>query len=337
MARYSFLVRLFHPNTMPASRRSNRPRRLVPGGYKTVPFLRWRVPYVRSPGRPLVHHACSLHLEGMPIVLIMLVAGVVQFVVPASAHALRCGTRLVREGDTRERVRHLCGDPTDVTQRVEERAIRQSLLSPQQAQRNAATFAPSTATTSSAGTSALPTVVPSTDTHVASANALANTRGAFASALMVSVTFVVESWTYNFGPDRAMQRVVFADGVVDQIESLGRGYLAEAESSTGTQAGTTAADDAVLPPGTERRASRSVREGDSRDQVAATWGEPTQVTESMVERAVIQRVSADLAQRASVRVRVERWVYNFGPLRLMQGVVIEDGRVIEVASLGMGY
>jgi len=293
---------------------------------------------LKATGSPLVPDCCSLHRVLMPIVLIMLVVGIVQFVAPAPAHALRCGTRLVREGDTRERVRHLCGDPTDVTQRVEERAVRQSLSIPQQAQLNAAAYVAPTITTPTSATTpaSVSMVAPTTDTRVASASSLANTRGAPASALMVSVTFVVESWTYNFGPDRAMQRVVFVDGVVDQIESLGRGYLADTDAATSAQRGT-AVDDAVLPAGTERRASRSVREGDSRDQVVATWGEPTQVTESIVERAVTQRVSPDLTQRASVRVRVERWVYNFGPLRLMQGVVIEDGQVVDVESLGMGY
>src|ERR1700741_2670899 len=31
----------------------------------------------------------------------------------------------------------------------------------------------------------------------------------------------VELWTYNFGPDRLMQRIRFEDGVVVSIESLG--------------------------------------------------------------------------------------------------------------------
>jgi Protein of unknown function (DUF2845) len=34
----------------------------------------------------------------------------------------------------------------------------------------------------------------------------------------------VEIWTYNFGPDRLMQRIRFEDGVVVRIESLGYGY-----------------------------------------------------------------------------------------------------------------
>jgi hypothetical protein len=34
--------------------------------------------------------------------------------VPASADGLRCGSRLVTSGDPRTKVRHFCGEPTDV-------------------------------------------------------------------------------------------------------------------------------------------------------------------------------------------------------------------------------
>jgi hypothetical protein len=34
----------------------------------------------------------------------------------------------------------------------------------------------------------------------------------------------VESWVYNFGPNKLMQRIRFEDGVVVQIETLGYGY-----------------------------------------------------------------------------------------------------------------
>lgn len=264
----------------------------------------------------------------MPIVLVMLVLGIVQFAMPA--HALRCGTRLVREGDTRERVRDLCGSPTDVTQRVEERGVRQSLRGPPQTQVNVTNVPAASTTTTAPSATAAPSVP-----VVGVNNGGINNGGVLASALMVTVTYVVESWTYNFGPDRAMQRVVFVDGLVDQIESLGRGYATDAPT-TDTPVASSAPDNAVADRA-QRRATRLVREGDSRDQVAAAWGEPTEVTESIVERTAIQRVATGLTQRASTRVRIERWVYNFGPLRLMQAVVIEDGRVVEVASLGMGY
>jgi len=35
----------------------------------------------------------------------------------------------------------------------------------------------------------------------------------------------VEIWTYNFGPYRLMQRVRLVDGIVEEIETLGYGYL----------------------------------------------------------------------------------------------------------------
>ncbi len=36
---------------------------------------------------------------------------------PAAADAMRCGARIVREGDTRTAVRDLCGEPSDVQSR----------------------------------------------------------------------------------------------------------------------------------------------------------------------------------------------------------------------------
>lgn len=34
----------------------------------------------------------------------------------------------------------------------------------------------------------------------------------------------VETWTYNFGPNKLMRRVRFVDGLVDEVETLGYGY-----------------------------------------------------------------------------------------------------------------
>jgi len=35
----------------------------------------------------------------------------------------------------------------------------------------------------------------------------------------------VESWIYNFGPNKLMRRVIFEGGFVTEIETLGYGYL----------------------------------------------------------------------------------------------------------------
>jgi uncharacterized protein DUF2845 len=34
----------------------------------------------------------------------------------------------------------------------------------------------------------------------------------------------VESWTYNFGPNKFMRRVRFVDGIVEDVETLDYGY-----------------------------------------------------------------------------------------------------------------
>jgi hypothetical protein len=39
-----------------------------------------------------------------------------------------------------------------------------------------------------------------------------------------AVEAVVETWTYNFGPNKLMQRLRFVDGVLEDIESLGYGH-----------------------------------------------------------------------------------------------------------------
>lgn len=197
-----------------------------------------------------------------------------------AAFAMRCGTHLVREGDLRSRVLQLCGEPTDISQRVEERSVRQLVAQQRQD---------------------VPTV------------------------LSASVAVVVESWTFNFGPDRAMQRVVFYDGVVNQIESLGRGYVAETSDIYG----------------------RNVRLGETRDRVRATWGEPTETSSSVIERAATTRLASanrtntrqapNIAHSVRVRVVVETWTYNLGPQRHMRRVVFEDGVVVSVETLGPGF
>ncbi len=221
--------------------------------------------------------------------------GLVMLFHAESAFAMRCGTHLVREGDSRGRVLQLCGEPTDVSQRVEEQSVRQAVP------------AVSLVRTSD-GTAPLPAP-----------------QAGPVTVLSASRAILIESWTFNFGPDRAMQRVVFYDGVVHHIEALGRGYLED----------------------TQGNLSRSVRTGETRDRVRATWGEPTETSSSVIERAATTRLAApgqaqltqapNIAQGVRVRVLVEVWTYNLGPNRHMRRVTFEDGRVVSVESLGPGY
>ncbi|HEY4367878.1 MAG TPA: DUF2845 domain-containing protein [Steroidobacteraceae bacterium] len=49
----------------------------------------------------------------MPAVVFGLLLNVL-LAAPAQADAMRCGNRLVTDGDTRSKVQELCGDPTEV-------------------------------------------------------------------------------------------------------------------------------------------------------------------------------------------------------------------------------
>lgn len=92
------------------------------------------------------------------------------------ALAMRCGTRLVREGDTPSQVRERCGDPTDV--------------------------------------------ITTTETRTRTVHR--RVAGVIVSDT-ISVEVRIQQWTYNFGPQRFMRRLVFEDGLLVEIEELGRG------------------------------------------------------------------------------------------------------------------
>lgn len=95
---------------------------------------------------------------------------------PAHADGMRCGGRLIRDGDVRAEVKAFCGDPVDVQTRT---ILRR----------------------------------PSYDF-----------RGRFLGYGDGLIEIPVETWTYNFGPNKLMRRVRFIDGVVDEVETLGYGY-----------------------------------------------------------------------------------------------------------------
>lgn len=99
----------------------------------------------------------------------------------ALADAMRCGNRLVRNGDTRAEVRQLCGEPTDIQTRT---ILRRPYYD-------------------------------------------VNGRMVYYGDGMVEIP--VEVWTYNFGPYKLMRRVRFVDGLIEDIETLGHGYLESQE------------------------------------------------------------------------------------------------------------
>ncbi len=183
-------------------------------------------------------------------------------IMAAPAMAMRCGTHLVSQGDAQAHVLRRCGEPTDMSLRIEEETFLQNV--------GGATFR--------------------------------QTR-----------TVTVESWVYNFGPTRAMERVEFRDGVVVRIETLGRGYRV---NDAGARI-------------------RGVHLRDTRGQVLAKWGEPTG-RERRRETSSVYVPSGRVAVGATRVVEVEAWTYDRGPRRFVRRVVFEDGLVVRIETLGRG-
>lgn len=108
--------------------------------------------------------------------LIGLMVVAAAMVAPAHADGLRCGGRLLRDGDSRAEVRAFCGEPADVQTRS---ILRRPVYN-------------------------------------------LSGRMVFLGDGLIEVP--VETWTYNFGPNKLMRRIRFVDGIVDQVETLGYGY-----------------------------------------------------------------------------------------------------------------
>lgn len=107
--------------------------------------------------------------------------------ISAPALALRCGNKIVRNGDHLARVLHICGEPTVVQ-------VRNIYRSGVPAAR-----------------------INSTARHPRHDDELiVHNRSV--------VEVVVEEWTYNFGPRRLMRIVRFENGIVTSVKRLGYGY-----------------------------------------------------------------------------------------------------------------
>jgi hypothetical protein len=97
---------------------------------------------------------------------------------------------------------------------------------------------------------------------------------------------------------------------------------------------------ATSPAFAFRCGSKIVTEGDTRSEVAAKCGEPTDV---LVQRSVFRRPVIWTHGRPYyvgedyIEVPVESWVYNLGPNKLMRRLRFEGGVLTEIETLGYGY
>jgi hypothetical protein len=93
-----------------------------------------------------------------------------------SSDLLRCGSKVISEGDSPEKVRTSCGTPEDIVPAA-------ILRRPSYVRQGRITY--------------------------------------FGDQL---IQVQVETWTYNFGPQRLMHRLRFVDGTLETIETLGYGH-----------------------------------------------------------------------------------------------------------------
>jgi hypothetical protein len=96
---------------------------------------------------------------------------------------------------------------------------------------------------------------------------------------------------------------------------------------------------AASPAFAFRCGTKLVSEGDTRSQVAAKCGEPTEVDRRSVLREAITWIGGRAYHTAPglIEIPVESWIYNLGPSKFMQRVRFEDGVVVAVETLGYGY
>ncbi len=87
-----------------------------------------------------------------------------------------------------------------------------------------------------------------------------------------------------------------------------------------------------------RCGTRVITSGDPADKVLQFCGSPVSVQTRHAERPYIDELGRSYLSRGLVEeVVIEEWMYNLGPNQLMRLVRIENGRVVEVKSLGYGY
>ena len=120
--------------------------------------------------------------------LTRLLAALLILLLTEPALALRCGNRVITDGDPMIKVKKYCGDP-DV---VQQRSIVRSGI-PRSSSR-----------------------VDDSDAPTQDDELLIRDRS--------YVEVLVEDWTYNFGPNKLMRLIRFENGVVRDIEQLGYGF-----------------------------------------------------------------------------------------------------------------
>jgi hypothetical protein len=138
------------------------------------------------------------------------------------------------------------------------------------------------------------------------------------------VDVALETWTYDHGPNRFVMTVVLDGGRIRSIERGGYGRATDGQRAAVRQRLSTC--------------DGRFREGDRKHELLARCGEPASVDVWEERRGEVVRAGGtEQVVGAWVTVVHELWVYNFGPRRLVQLVVLENGVVTRVESGSYGY
>src|SRR5262245_2217297 len=102
----------------------------------------------------------------------------------AAANGMRCQNKIIQAGDTAYEVKALCGPPDDIQQRTEQRRVARVVDRP----------------------------------------CVANPLLRCAGVDEVTVDVVIDEWTYDFGPQRFIQYLVFEAGKLRSVRSGDYGH-----------------------------------------------------------------------------------------------------------------
>lgn len=130
--------------------------------------------------------------------------------------------------------------------------------------------------------------------------------------------FSMQAWTYNRGPSRLIQILIFKNGKVDSVENAGYGFR---------------------PGQGSRDCSRGgIVNGMSKYELLAACGDPAQRSAGFVYSSRFSAGARDYYLNQGVfPVYRETWIYNFGPSRLLHEITLENGRVVNDKTLGRGF
>lgn len=127
-------------------------------------------------------------------------------------------------------------------------------------------------------------------------------------------------WTYNRGPQRLMDQIVFRNGKVLSIHTAGYGFRAGPLPASGSCEPT------------------AISRGLSKYELLQACGKPVQRSGGYINAMVYDDGRHRYFGGHSVHpVYRERWIYNFGANRLMREVTLENARVVSVQTLDRGF